>query len=80
MTDDKKRLEEIRKSNDQDVSIDRIEVKDFLLAQIGKLEQKLSERDEALRFYATMQDWGYDHGSDSECDFGAKAREALGEE
>lgn len=31
----------------------------------------------AVTFYAEMDDWGYDHVLDGDCDYGHKAREAI---
>jgi hypothetical protein len=34
---------------------------------------------EVLKVYAHMQDWGYGHDSNGDCDFGVAARKELGE-
>lgn len=41
------------------------------------LRIKLDKAMEALKQYAEQEDWGYDHGYNTDCDYGHKAREVI---
>lgn len=55
----------------------KVEQEDADSWRLAFLEREITRLRAALQIYADLDDWGYDHGANSKCDFGAAAREAL---